>query len=98
MAVNINKMYEARVYINGNNFLGLVEEADIPGLTASVVAHETIGTSGSFNIPTGFDAMEARFKWKGWDKTIFQYAADTLSVFDIQVRSNIEKYSGTPTK
>jgi len=91
-----NKMFQAAVYINGSNYMGLVAEADIPGPTASTTEHSTISTLGGINLPTGFDAMEARLGWAAMDETIDRYASDVLSVHDFQIRSQIEKYGNGP--
>lgn len=90
-----NKVYLASVFIRAKGFLGLVEEADIPGPTASMVEHTTIGSIGTLNFFTGFELMEGRFKWKGTSKTIELFAANPFQQHDVQVRSVIQEAAGT---
>lgn len=92
------KIFQAAVYINGDTFMGLTEEVDVPAPTATTSAHETISSLGTVNLPTGFDAMEGRIKWKGLDKSMFKYVANPYDTFDIQVYFNIEGYTDAPIK
>lgn len=92
----ITKVFQATVFINGVSAVEKVEEADIPVPTATTATHETISSLGSVDLATGFDAMMARFKWKGVNEELETIISNPYAEASIQVRFNIEKYGDGP--
>lgn len=90
-----NKIFQANVYIRALNFQGLVEEFDAPGLTSTRVEHSTVSGLGTLNLHSGFDLLEARFKWKAKSKQISQIVSDVFRQYDVQVRYILVEYAGT---
>lgn len=90
-----NQVNLAGLFIKGQGFLGLLEESDVPAPTATMTEHSTISSIGTLNFKTGFELMEARFKWKGMDEKIEAVVNNPYVQVDLQMRYVIEKMAGT---
>lgn len=91
--VNVNRVTNANVYINGNSFLGKAEEIDLPKITAKMAEHKALGMAGSIELPAGFDKMEARIKWNSFYQDAMVLMANPYEVVSLQCRSSLETYT-----
>lgn len=93
--INLNRVTNANVYINGTSMLGQAEEIDMPKLVAKMVEHKALGMQGSVELPSGFDKMEARIKWNAFYQNTMLLMADPYEVVNLQCRASVETYSST---
>jgi P2 family phage contractile tail tube protein len=91
--INVNRVTNANIYINGNSFLGKAEEIDLPKITAKMAEHKALGMAGSIELPAGFDKMEARIKWNSFYKDAMVMMANPYEVVSLQCRSSLETYT-----
>lgn len=91
--INVNRVTNANVYINGNSFLGKAEEIDLPKITAKMVEHKALGMAGSVELPAGFDKMEARIKWNSFYQDAMVHMANPYQAVSLQCRSSLENYT-----
>lgn len=94
----VNKIYQAALHINGDGFINMVDEADVPLPTATVTAHQTMSSLGDINLFTGFEPLEGRIKWNGPDETVAGYTSDVLNLYLLQFYYQIERYTGNPQR
>ena len=64
MAVNVNRMTNANIYVNGANLLGMAEEVIVPRPKAKMVDHKGLGMVGVGEFPSGLDKIEATINEK----------------------------------
>lgn len=91
--VNVNRMTNANVYINGASFLGKAEEIDLPKISAKMAEHKALGMQGAIELPAGFDKMEARIKWNSMYPDVMSLMANPYKVHALQCRSSMEVYT-----
>lgn len=91
--VNVNRVTNANVYINGQSFLGKAEEIDLPKITSKMSEHKALGMVGSIELPSGVDKMEARIKWNSFYGDVMSLMADPYKTHAIQCRSSVEVYT-----
>jgi P2 family phage contractile tail tube protein len=93
--VNVNRLTNANVYINGISFLGKAEEIDLPKITAKMAEHKALGMQGVIELPAGFDKMEARIKWNSVYADAVKLQADPYKTHALQCRSSLETYTAS---
>jgi uncharacterized protein len=91
--INVNRVTNANVYINGSSFLGKAEEIDMPKITAVMAEHKALGMAGKLELPAGFDKMEARIKWNSFYKDAMVLMGNPYEVVSLQCRSSLETYT-----
>jgi len=91
--VNVNRITNANVYVNGVSLLGMAAEVTVPRPKAKLSEHKGLGMVGTLEVPSGLDKLEAKIKWQSL------YLAAELTMSSIyqtrqyQVRANVETYS-----
>lgn len=61
--IEINKLTNANVYMNGINLLGRAEEVQLPQIKHKMAEHKALGMVGSAEFFAGIDKMECKIKW-----------------------------------
>lgn len=93
--VSINKVTNANVYIDGGSHLGKAAEIDLPSITQKMAEHVALGMIGSFQFPSGVEAMEARILWNAMYADVLKKVADPTTVVQMQCRASLETYTST---
>lgn len=91
---SIKQITNANVYINGNSFLGKVEEIKMPDVVATMAEHKALGLVGKIELPNGLDKMESTQKWNCLYPEVLKMAANPFSSVQLQCRSSQETYTG----
>ena len=95
MAVNVNRLTNANVYVNGANLLGMAEEVTVPRPKAIMVDHKGLGMVGKGEFPSGLDSLEATVKWASLYATPEAILGTPFTVNFYQVRGHLETYGAT---
>lgn len=95
MKVNINRLTNGNMYINGSSFLGTIEECTLPDIKAKYAEHKALGMNGSVELPSGIDKMEAKIKFNAPYAKTMVLAADPYKAHDLMFRGNLETYEGS---
>lgn len=66
MGIQINRLTNANIYVDGNNLLGRAAEINLPQLKAKMSSHPALGMQFEFELPSGFEKMEAKVKWNAF--------------------------------
>lgn len=90
--MQITKVYNANVYLDGtNSLLGKAREIALPTLTVNTEEHKALGMVGAVELPTGLAALVTTITWAGWyaDRLAF---TNPFRTHKLQVRANLETY------
>lgn len=91
--VEIKRLTNANVYMDGQSYLGQASEVSLPKIVQKMADHEALGMIGSFELPTGVDKMEAKINWNSfYPAAIVKMANPGLSI-NLQVRGNLETHT-----
>lgn len=93
--MDINRLTNANVYVNGINFLGRAEEIELPKIKHKQTEHKALGMAGSPQFWSGIDKMEAKIKWASLYPDAYPALANPTRVVQLTVRSSLEQYDGT---
>ena len=91
--IQINRITNANIYVNGNSMLGRAEEVKLPDLSAVMVEHKALGMIGKIELPAGFDKLEGEIKWSSLYEDVAALVANPFATVQLQCRSNVETYS-----
>lgn len=91
--INVNRLTNANVYIDGASHLGKIEEIDLPKLSMKMVEHKALGMVGSFELPSGLDKMEVRVKWNSLYVDAISKMANPYASHEFSCRSSVENWT-----
>jgi P2 family phage contractile tail tube protein len=90
--IQVNRITNANVYVNGASQLGKAEEIKLPDITAIMTEHKALGMVGKMELPGGFDKMEGEIKWNSLYQDVAKVMANPFKAVQLQCRSSIEVY------
>ena len=90
--IQVNRVTNANIYIDGNSLLGRAEEVKLPDISAMLSEHKALGMIGKIELPSGFDKLEGEIKWNSYYKDVAKMMANPFKTVQMQCRSNIEVY------
>ena len=93
--ISVNRVTNANIYIDGDSFLGKVEEITLPDLKPMMSEHKALGLVGKFELPSGFEKMEGKVKFNSKYPAVATKFANVYGFMQIQVRANIEVISSS---
>ena len=93
--IEINKLTNANVYMNGVNLLGRAEEVQLPQIKHKMAEHKALGMVGSAEFFAGIDKLECKIKWNALYPAVMAVCSNPFLATMIQVRANLETYNGT---
>ena len=64
--IEINRITNANIYLDGANLLGRAEEVKLPDVSMTMQEHKALGMVGKVELPAGFDKMEGEIKWNSF--------------------------------
>ncbi len=91
--IEINKVTNARVYINGTDFIARAEEIDLPKVKFKTTELKALGLVGEADLHTTVDKMEARIKFNSIYPDFIAYASDPTKVHTVIVRAPVQVYT-----
>lgn len=92
--IKVNRVTNANVYMDGNSLLGRAEEAALPAIKQLMAEHKALGMAGKFEVPAGFDKMEAKFKWASVYPEVMKKCCHPRKAVQVQVRASVETWTG----
>lgn len=95
MAIQINRLTNANVYIDGVSKLGKAEEINLPAIKHMMTEHKALGMVGKVEFFSGIDKMEAKIKWNSFYSDILLKMGDPTKPMNIQCRSSLETYTSS---
>lgn len=95
MALEINKVTNANIYVNGDSLLGKAKEIELPTLKQMTADHEALGMVGKVALFSGIDKLEGKIEWNAIYKDVMKLVADPTKSHQIQVRANLETHDSS---
>lgn len=95
MGLELKKLTNGNVYIDGASFLGKTEEIDVPDIVTKMVDHKVLGLVGEIELPAGVEKMECRIKWNGPAPDIMKIMGNPFATHHFQVRGSLETWGST---
>lgn len=93
MAIEIQKLTNGNVYIDGISHFGSFEEITLPEIKAIMQEHKALGMIGKMEFPAGFDKLEMKIKWNGPYNSALIASADFYTSKNLMIRGNRETYT-----
>ena len=94
MAVRINKLTNANIYIGGINKLGSAKEIELPTMTQKLTDHEALGLYATLQYPSGMEALEATIMFNSFYADVFRRIANPTRPVELMIRGNLQSYEG----
>jgi len=88
MALTIQKVFDANVYINNVSKHGQASEITCPQVNYMMNDYTALGMIGTLPLFNGIEAMEATFKWTYLDNDAQMDMSDPFQAVEIMVRSS----------
>jgi uncharacterized protein len=90
--IQINKVSNCNIYMDGANLLGVAEEVDLPDVKHTFAEHNVLGMIGVAEFWSGIEKMEMRIKWKSYDERVLFKNADPFTPVKLMVKFSKELY------
>jgi Bacteriophage tail tube protein len=90
--INVSRVTNANIYLDGASLLGRAEEVELAWPKARMVDHKGLGMFGTAEFPAGIDKLEAKVKWS----SIYSEVLPAMSIFQshqFQIRASVEQYT-----
>ena len=90
--IQVNRLVNCNVYMNGSSMLGRCEEAKVPAVKYVMAEHKALGMVGKVDLFAGLDKMEADFKWASFYPEVLPVIADPFTAVALQVRGSLQTW------
>ena len=88
MPIEVGKVFNARVYIDGTDFIAKAEEVDLPKVRFKFADAKALGLYGEMELPAGLDKLEARIKFNSIYSDFIALASNPFVLRTIIVRAS----------
>lgn len=93
--IQINRLTNANIYVDGNSLLGRAEEIELPDIKLKMVEHKALGMVASIETFAGIDKLEGKIKWAAFYPDVMKKFANPFTHLQLQVRGSLETYTTT---
>jgi len=90
--IQVNRLVNCNVYMNGDSQLGRCEEAKVPAVKYVMSEHKALGMVAKTELFTGIDKMEADFKWASFYPDVLPTIANPFTAVALQVRGSLQTW------
>jgi P2 family phage contractile tail tube protein len=94
MSIQVNRLTNGNMYINGNSYLGTIEEVNLPDVKGKYSEHKALGMNATVELSSGIDKMEAKIKFNAPYAKVMKLAANPTVSHSLMFRGNLETYEG----
>lgn len=92
--IQINRVTNANVYVDGASFLGRAEEINLPQIKHMMSEHKALGMVGKAEFWSGIEKIECKIKWASLYPEVMKQAANPFKTVALQARASLETYTG----
>lgn len=92
MSIEINKITNANVYVDGVSHLGKAEEVMVPDIKYKFAEHKALGMIGVVEFFSGIEKLEAKIKWNSLYPSVLKKVANPTKPLSLQIRSSVSSY------
>lgn len=92
--IEINKLTNCNVYLDGTSHVGKAEEIEMPEVVAKMADHKALGLIGDLEFWTGgIEKMSAKIKWNAFYKDVYKKMAHPGKALKFMVRGALQTHS-----
>ena len=91
--MQINAIFNANIYVNGNSLLGQASEIKLPDVEISQDEYKGLGLAGTIKLPSGVEALEGEITWNSFYENVFGTIYHPFKAVQLMVRADIQKHS-----
>lgn len=95
MAIKVNKITNANIYMDGNELVARAESVELPKMKWKQVDHKGLGMFAMTEFPAGLEKMTAKIKWNSFYQEVLEKNGNPFQSVQLQVRSSLETYDTT---
>ena len=88
----LNAIYNANVYIDGNNLLGKAAEITAPEIEFTMDEVTGLGLFGTIKLPSGMEALEAEMTWNSFYPEVAARSRNPFKSAQLMIRSNLQTF------
>ena len=88
----INAIYNANVYLDGNNLLGKAGEFKLPEFEIGQDEYKALGMVGTIKLPNSVEALEGEITWNSLYPEVAAKANHPFKAAQLMVRSNLQTF------
>lgn len=92
MAQQVNTLYGANVYLDGNNLAGRVAEMELPTLKSKTTDKNVLGMVGVMELFAGFEKLEGKIKFNSVYSDVLNKIANPIKATQLQLRGSLLSY------
>lgn len=89
----VNSLWNANVYLNGNNMLGRASEVTVPAPKRLMADYRGLGMASRIDIPVGWDKLQSEITWASFDQNAFVQLASSTAMQQISVMGDVQVLS-----
>ena len=89
MAITINRITNANVYLDGGSQLGRAEELKLPDIMMKMTEHKALGMVATPEFFAGIDKMGGEIKWASFYPEVMAKVANPFKFVTLQARSSV---------
>ena len=89
----LNAIYNANVYIDGNNLLGKAAEITAPEIEFTMDEVTGLGLFGTIKLPSGMEALEAEMTWNSFYPEVAARSRNPFKSAQLMIRSNLQTFN-----
>lgn len=91
-SVNVNKITNLNVFMNGANQCGKAEEVKLPDVSQIKTEHKGLGMIGRAELPGGLDKMTCTIKWSSMYPDVMKAEYNPFQATSLQFRGSLETW------
>lgn len=88
----INAIYNANVYIDGNSLLGRASEFKLPEFEIGQDEYKGLGLAGTIKLPNGVEALEGEITWNSIYPDAAVKTGNPFKSVQLMVRGNLQTF------
>lgn len=92
MSLEINRLTNALLWIDGKNYLGKAEEVNLPVPKYKMSEHKALGLQSIMEYYSGIEKMEMKIKMNAPYKDLLKACGNPLKTLKMMVRASLESY------
>ena len=88
--IQINRLTNANIYMDGTNLLGRAEEIQLPQIKHKMADHKALGMVGSAEFFAGIDKLESKIKWNALYPEVLKKLQIRLKQFKYKLEPHLK--------
>lgn len=93
MSIQVNRITNANIYLEGGSILGQAKEIDVPEIKFTMSEHVALGLVGKMEFFSGIDKLEMKVRWNSFYKDTLMKFGNPFNPLQMQIRASSEEYS-----